>query len=85
MSKAYRSKIHTYNDAEKYLGSKMERPCDFGQKNTRIVRQNESSIAVTLYDNIIIIFNKGKNTQYPYDGQFKDSQITHTILRAFQK
>lgn len=85
MGAQYYSNIHTYNDAEKYLGSKKERPCDFGQKNTRIVRRNETSIMVTLYDNIIIIFNKDKETQYPYNGQFKNSRLTHTVLKAFQK
>lgn len=77
------SKIHSYNDANDYLGNKLDRPCDFGNKNTRIKRERDDKIVVTLYGNIIVVFNKDKETEYPYDGIYSETMTTKRIIKSF--
>jgi hypothetical protein len=78
------SKIHSYNDAETYLGNKTERPCDFGNKNTRIKRENSNKIVISLYGNTIIVFNKNEDTEFPYHGIYENTATTKRIIKAFQ-
>jgi hypothetical protein len=83
MPRQHKSSIHTYSDAEKYLGCKLQRPCDFGFKQCKIVRENDTKIQVTLYENVIIVLHKDGTIEYPYHGMYENSQTTKRILRAF--
>lgn len=78
------SKNHSYDDAEKYLGSKLQRPCDFGCKNCRIMREGATKILVTLHENVVIVFHKDAATEYPYHGMYENSQTSKRVLKAFQ-
>lgn len=93
MASKYTSEIRTWESADKYLGTKKERPlpyCD-ALRIERITTMLGNSglpeytgeIVVRLHGNIIVLFEHGKEPEFPYKGQFKNSPTTKRHRSAF--
>ena len=97
MPSNYKSEIQTWEDADKYLGSKDERPLPHCA-NLRIGRAREYSenddgvtswkygpaILVTLHGNTIVRFpGPGLDKEFPYRGHFTNFSTTKRHRSAF--
>ena len=92
MARYYTSEIQNWESADKYLGTKKERPLPFCD-NLRIRRittmllsdypTETGEIVITLHGNIIVVFNKGMETKFPYRGSYENSPTTKRHRSAF--
>ena len=93
MARKYTSEILTWESADKYLGTKKERPLPHCA-SLRIERlttmlgksglpEYTGEIVIRLHGNTIVRFEQGKDPEFPYKGRFENSPTTKRHRSAF--